>query len=60
MSSQADPVPVPASAPDVPTKKYEDMTSEERAEYDRIQRKREEEEQAMGNHHSRIAGCSPL
>ncbi len=46
MSSQADPVPTPASAPDVPTKKYEDMTSEERAEYDRVQRKREEEEQA--------------
>ena len=46
MSSQTDPVPTPESAPDVPTKKYDEMTSEERAEYDRLQREREEEEQA--------------
>lgn len=46
MSSQTDPVPTPESAPDVPTKKYDEMTSEERAEYDQLQRKREEEEQA--------------
>ncbi|KAF8337483.1 putative nudC protein [Cantharellus anzutake] len=46
MSSSTDPVPTPESALDVSTKNYEDMSSEERAEYDRLERKREEEEQA--------------
>lgn len=42
----SDPVPTPVSALDAPLKKYDDMTTEERAEFDRLARKREEEEQA--------------
>lgn len=42
----SDPVPTPISALDAPLKKYDDMDTEERAEYDRLARKREEEEQA--------------
>jgi len=42
----SDPVPTPVSALDAPLKKYDDMDTGERAEYDRLARKREEEEQA--------------
>lgn len=42
----SDPVPTPISALDAPLKNYDDMTSEERTEYDRLARKREDEEQA--------------
>ena len=44
--SSSDPVPTPVSALDAPLKKYDDMTTEEKAEFDRAARKREQEEQA--------------
>jgi len=46
--SDTDPAPTPdtpENTVDESPKKYDDMTSEERAEHDRLQRKREEEEQ---------------
>lgn len=46
-SGNPDPVPTPVSALDAAAiKSYDDMTPEERAEYDRLARKREEQEQA--------------
>ncbi|KAF8314272.1 nuclear movement protein nudC [Clavulina sp. PMI_390] len=41
----SDPVPTPVSALDAPLKKYNDMTEEERNEFDRLARKKEKEEQ---------------
>lgn len=43
--SDSDPVSTPEKPVDEQPKKYDDMTAEERAEHDRLQRKREEEEQ---------------
>jgi len=42
----SDPVPTPVSALDTTLKKYDDMNTEERQEFDRLARKREQEEQA--------------
>lgn len=44
--SSSDPVPTPVSALDAPLKKYDDMTAEEKGEFDRAARKREQAEQA--------------
>lgn len=41
----SDPVPTPVEALDAPLKKYDDMSTEERQEFDRLARKREREEQ---------------
>lgn len=45
-STIPDPVPTPVNPLDVPLKKYDDMTTEERFEYDRLQRQREIAEQS--------------
>jgi len=45
MEEPSDPVPTPVSALDAPLKSYDDMDTEERKEFDRLERKREQEEQ---------------